>query len=1077
MINLKSLIDFLPPIFKNTDTYKVGGKGILERFLEVCGEYLEEDITSDIENTLDIIDIHSTDPIYLNYLWELLGEIPFGSNIAIDKDKWDMYYDGTLPKEELAQLSRNWVIPKEGIISLEDSRLRTLLKYSLALLKVRGTKKFFETLFEIYGISCTISDVDGNDDGLYAKLTKLDTYSTNLDQVTTDYVANCQGCMSIKVDISTHYFYSDILGVLIVGKDDVYLATGGKQTNVQTLEGVTLYNSYYSNQGELSSEDLNILNGFVVFRRVMEQLFDKYLPCNVKPIITYNGIAPYDKLSLSLSYETPNTTITDEADCVGIKVNITSLWPSTDTRYQVSSDGVNWGDKLYNSGDIFYIRVMGDYYFRSVADYTQNDAITVSDQRVYIKDVYSLNLIDTSLYLDKVENNFVKNTFLPVAKVFLSDTVSTKKIIIKVLTNGEETQDSGQRRVVIDNNGNTYRSGDCFIAKEIGEYTFTLIDNPTIFAKLEVLYYNQTDVRGSYLMGLNYGVSAEVAYSESHYDNDQGTIVEESYTSDAPYGVYGLLDGADRPKPFEYNSYGNVVTLSYKYDSSNFSSIELLKITPWAYMYDEHGSIIKQPVKLSLVDIWFSDQPALPVNIKHTDLQYTLSDIDMLKDKLSFRKLTTISVDYLENQAINLLDVESSCWNGGVFLLHPNTEELISNGITPNFNKYDFYSNFLIVVIPGLTRDGTPLPDYQKPVITETLKINEYMYSKYGRRLEYGLTYDHIGVNPNYINGKVDHLEYSFKNLLTSDTGDDNEVSQFKNTRIVAFNVTPYNSNHDTYYPWESGDGDYDDPNSSNLKTPYNHNTKQVNPMVIFMDRLAPFITTQYMTYKAPRKYESGSKLANGFYIQPHFVNQAADDIIWQNNSIENGLVIGDYAYIYPGPINSPEIDPAVFSFIAYLDGVELPIPYYIYDRLGNEYLPGVTYSIKDIGSFDYLLLPHSFKSDGSNNITPYITLISEPNWDFGKVYISKPTHIIPKSINSITVATTLRVINPQLNSSQCMVRTNASGTQILENLPHNGLFIKEGISENTTFYFKPYHERDNEYSNTIVTVDVIKNT
>lgn len=1076
MINLKSLIDFLPPIFKNTDTYKVDGKGILERFLEVCGEYLEEDITPDIENTLDLIDIKNIDPIYLNYLWELLGEIPFGSSLAIDKSMWDQYYDGTLSKEELTRLSKNWIIPKEGVISLDDYRIRTLLKYSLTLLKIRGTKKFFETLFEIYGISCTIYDVEGSNEGLYAKLSILDTYQSTLDDTNTDYIGQCKDCISIRVDISTNYFYSDTSGILLIGKDDTYFTTGGKQTSVNTLEGVTLYNNYYSNQEELSQEDLNSLNGFVMFRRAMEQLFDKYLPCNVKPILTYDGVTPDDKLSLSLSYETTNTTITDEADCVGIKVNITSLWPSTDTRYQVSSDGVNWGDKLYKSGDIFYIRVMGDYYFRSVSDYTQNDAITVSDQRVYIKEVYSLNLIDTSLYLDKVQDNFINNTFLSVAKVFLSDVVPTKNILIKVLTNGEETGDSIQREVVIDNNGNTYRSGDSFIAKEIGEYTFTLMDNPTIFAKLEVLHYNQTDVRGSYLMGLNYGVSAEVAYRESHYDNDQGTTVEESYTSDEPYGVYGLLDGPDRPKPFGSNSNGNVVTLNYKFEDSKFSSIELLNITPWAYRYDEHGNIIKQPVKLSLVDIWFSDQPVLPVNIKHSDLQYTLSDIDMLKDKLSFRKLTTISVDYLENKAIDLLEVESSCWNGGVFLLHPNTGELIDNGITPNFNKYDFYSNFLIVVIPGLTREGTPLPDYQKPVITETLKINEYMYSTYGRRGGYGLTYDHIGINPNYSNGKVDHLGYSFTNLLTSDTGDE-EVSQFKNTRIVAFNVTPYNSNQDTYYPWESDEGDYDDPNSGNLKTPYNHNTKQVNPMVIFMDRLAPFITTQYMTYKAPRKYESGSKLANGFYIQPHFVNQPLDDTIWANNLIENGLVLGKDVCIYPGPISSLEVDPAVFSFIAYLDGVELPIPYYIYDRLGNEYLPGVTYSIKDMGYFDYILLPHSFKSDGSNNITPYITIYSEPGWDFGKVYISKPTHIIPKSINSITIATILRVINPQLNSAQHMVRTNQSGTKVLEKLPYNGLFIKEGISENTTFYFKPYHERDDEYSDTIVTVDVIKNT
>ena len=65
MINLKNLIDFLPFEFKEQDTYKVDGKGILERFLEICGNYFQEDITKDIDNILDIIDIDKTQQRYL----------------------------------------------------------------------------------------------------------------------------------------------------------------------------------------------------------------------------------------------------------------------------------------------------------------------------------------------------------------------------------------------------------------------------------------------------------------------------------------------------------------------------------------------------------------------------------------------------------------------------------------------------------------------------------------------------------------------------------------------------------------------------------------------------------------------------------------------------------------------------------------------------------------------------------------------------------------------------------------------------------------------------------------------------
>lgn len=76
MINLKNLIDFLPFEYKDQDTYKVNGKGILERFLEICGEHFEDYITKDIENILDIIDIDKTPDMYLNFLGNFLEKCP-----------------------------------------------------------------------------------------------------------------------------------------------------------------------------------------------------------------------------------------------------------------------------------------------------------------------------------------------------------------------------------------------------------------------------------------------------------------------------------------------------------------------------------------------------------------------------------------------------------------------------------------------------------------------------------------------------------------------------------------------------------------------------------------------------------------------------------------------------------------------------------------------------------------------------------------------------------------------------------------------------------------------------------------
>ena len=157
-MNLRKLIDFFPYIYKERDTYKVNGHGILERFLEICGTYLEEYITPDIENELELIDLDKVPQMYLNYLWEYLGSIPFAYGVSIDKDKFDKYYNGLKSKEELEALSKVWVIQKKGPVVLNETKVRNILKYAITLTKIRGTKIFFETIFKLYGFDCTVSD-------------------------------------------------------------------------------------------------------------------------------------------------------------------------------------------------------------------------------------------------------------------------------------------------------------------------------------------------------------------------------------------------------------------------------------------------------------------------------------------------------------------------------------------------------------------------------------------------------------------------------------------------------------------------------------------------------------------------------------------------------------------------------------------------------------------------------------------------------------------------------------------------------------------------------------------------------
>lgn len=120
MINIRRLIDFLPFYFKDKDTYKVDGKGILERFLEICGDYFTDNIKSVVDNSLDIIDLESNSQQYLAFIWELLGQIPFAQK------------------------------PEVKPLKLTEEQQRYLIKYSNELLKIRGTKEFFEIMFRIY---------------------------------------------------------------------------------------------------------------------------------------------------------------------------------------------------------------------------------------------------------------------------------------------------------------------------------------------------------------------------------------------------------------------------------------------------------------------------------------------------------------------------------------------------------------------------------------------------------------------------------------------------------------------------------------------------------------------------------------------------------------------------------------------------------------------------------------------------------------------------------------------------------------------------------------------------------------
>lgn len=119
MIDIKHLINYLPFYYKEADTYKdSNGKGLLEHLLEICGTYFTNSIKIPIDNALDNLDISLSQ--FKNLIWSMLGKIPQGNSVQDDP------------------------------LQLSSEQQENLLRYTNALYHIRGTKTFFESLFNIY---------------------------------------------------------------------------------------------------------------------------------------------------------------------------------------------------------------------------------------------------------------------------------------------------------------------------------------------------------------------------------------------------------------------------------------------------------------------------------------------------------------------------------------------------------------------------------------------------------------------------------------------------------------------------------------------------------------------------------------------------------------------------------------------------------------------------------------------------------------------------------------------------------------------------------------------------------------
>lgn len=338
-MKLNSLINFLPYEYQYLDTYKVDGKGILERYLEIFGDYFQDIITSDIDNLLDILDIDKTPGYYLNYLWEFLGELPFANTPIISQEVWETYFSGYKDEETMKQLCDKWLNHRTGVLEFDTDKVRTLLKCSIALFKIRGTKQFFEILFRLYGLGITITDPMNQNSDLWIP-DDHPMYSVedmNYGKIQYDNLYRCTQCVEVPITISNHGFTS-------------------------------LTDEFYS------------------FKQSIDNLFRRFLPYNARAKVTYEGLTLNYNYTISVSYDRTLTLIPGQVAEVPVLVTVEANkeFKDADLRYQVSGDNQHWSTTMYDSPSYYFLRKPGVYYFSSVGDPNQVTYVRVTES-LYLK--------------------------------------------------------------------------------------------------------------------------------------------------------------------------------------------------------------------------------------------------------------------------------------------------------------------------------------------------------------------------------------------------------------------------------------------------------------------------------------------------------------------------------------------------------------------------------------------------------------------------------------------------------------------------------------------------------------------
>ena len=237
--------NLFPAYYKDYDTYKdKNGKGILERFIEVCSNYLDTDIIPDIDNFMDILDVDVTPDIFLNYFWEYFDYIPYAYGVLVKGVPFT--------KENVA----SWLNTPDGFPKADT---RSILKYAVSLYKIRCTQDFYTILGRFYGVRFELEEIlfeDGYSNGYSNKPSNNPGINYRLiGAVFEDVVSTYSGENEYYGDWKGLYPYGDCTSCTTI-KANIYIPKG-------------MYDAIQDNIDNVKNAFVNLLN--------------KYIPVNVKP--------------------------------------------------------------------------------------------------------------------------------------------------------------------------------------------------------------------------------------------------------------------------------------------------------------------------------------------------------------------------------------------------------------------------------------------------------------------------------------------------------------------------------------------------------------------------------------------------------------------------------------------------------------------------------------------------------------------------------------------------------------------------------------------------------------------------